>query len=200
VKYFINCGDVFHRNIVNQELVADIQRVCQKLQDNKIETYFIVGNHDEIAQKGRTNSLTTIKTVSNWDYINVIEKPTFINVGGNKYFFFCPHTSRSKHDGIAPDELVLKVWKEADKSIEEVIVFTHAEVKGAVSGAENIMLANKSFTIPIKLINDERIKKVFCGHIHKYQEIGNKVVIIGAPVYVDASEVNDKKGVLIYNF
>jgi DNA repair exonuclease SbcCD nuclease subunit len=46
----------------------------------------------------------------------------------------------------------------------------------------------------------ERFKKVFCGHIHKYEKISDNLTIVGSPLHKDLSDEGQDKGYLIYDF
>jgi len=197
VGYFIHCGDVYHRNVItHQKRVKEFIKLCNKLEKAEIFSFFLVGNHDEISRKEETHSLCVAQEVQ-YEFVRIIDEPTFIPTQ-TCHFFFVPHVSEAKHNGQKPADVTLEKWQERDKNRQH-IVFAHTEIEGAVAGTENTMLANHGFTLPKAIINDKNVVKVFCGHIHKHQDIG-KTTIVGAPVYVDASEVNDKKGVILYEY
>jgi DNA repair exonuclease SbcCD nuclease subunit len=201
VDYFIHCGDVYHRNVItHQKRVKEFITLCNTLDDAKIQSFFLVGNHDEISRKDEeeehNHTLSVVQEIL-YEYVCIVDEPGILPTRTCD-FFFVPHISEAKYDGQKPADVTLAKWQERDKN-KQIIVFAHTEIEGAVAGTEDTMLANHGFTLPRAIINDKNVVKVFCGHIHKHQDIG-KVTIVGAPVYVDASEVNDKKGVILYEY
>lgn len=192
---FVHCGDVYHRNVItHQKRVKQFTKLCYKLEDAKIQSFFLVGNHDEISRKDEEHSMCATQE-TRFEHVTIVDKPSFFESKAID-FFFVPHISESKYEGKKPAAVTLEKWQERNDE-KKIIVFAHTEIEGAVAGTEEMMMANKGFTLPKEIIQDKNVQKVFCGHIHKHQDIG-KVTIVGAPVYVDASEVNDKKGVILY--
>jgi len=52
--------------------------------------------------------------------------------------------------------------------------------------------------IPFDVQPEEFGCRVFCGHIHRYEDMGN-LVIIGSPLHRDLEDVGQDKGFLVYD-
>lgn len=199
VDYFIHAGDVYHKNIINQELVTDMIKICNRLENSKIlRSFFLVGNHDDISREDKKHALLPLSKIM-YNNIDIVDCIRFFDIScpeWNKRFIFIPHLCKAKSKGIPEEVVKTEVLKLLDR---DSIIFFHGIIEGAKSGTEEMMLSNKSFGLPNEIINHQLVKRVFSGHIHKPQDVGSKITIIGAPVYVDASEAKDEKGVIIYN-
>lgn len=158
-------GDLFHNRSAIKIIIYDaVFRFFQNRTD--IETFLIVGNHDQNTKDGSIHSLRPFKELTN---VTVVDKPiTIQNV------FFYPYSEDSTP----------KIFIPAD------FFMGHIGVEGATIGASNFLFGEN---ISPKLLKDYR--ECFIGHIHKHQQLGN-IHIPGSPLQHTFGERDDKKGYL----
>jgi DNA repair exonuclease SbcCD nuclease subunit len=140
--------------------------------------YFITGNHD-IYKKYDTdvNSIIAFKFIPN---VRIYEKPIIVTNGDSK--------------------ILILPWI-GNKDTEENYVrankfdyiFAHADINGfKYDNGREIKAAGANF------IKFKNIKKLFSGHIHKRQEIGN-FIYIGSPYHTKRSDIGNQKGIYLFN-
>ena len=142
-----------------------------------IPIYFITGNHD-IYKKYDTdvNSIVAFKYIPN---VTVFEKPLIITNNDSK--------------------ILILPWignKETEENYVRAnkfdYIFAHADITGFKydNGRDIKLSAN--------FLKFKTIKKLFSGHIHKRQELGN-FIYIGSPYHTKRSDIGNEKGVYLFN-
>lgn len=201
-RLFIN-GDVFEeKNPTALYYKMFIERL-KKLDENKVETHIISGNHDK-----SMSGISAITPVSkmNFNYIFVYDDIESKIIGDINYIFV-PHITKGQI-GLKDNEDVMEKIHNyiKDKLLECIdnkktnIVMSHIHYKGAVTGAEDRNIKGGINFFPS--VNTRKIKYVFLGHIHKYQiiEMNNTTIYYtGSIVRNDFSECDEKKVFLIFD-
>jgi len=143
-----------------------------------LPVYFMTGNHD-IYKKYNTdvNSIVTFRYIPN---VYVFEKPVVITNGDSK--------------------ILVLPWIGNGETEESYVrankfdyVFAHAEISGfKYDNGRDIGNVRANFS------KFKNIKKLFSGHIHKRQEIGN-IIYIGSPYHTKRSDIGNVKGIYTFN-
>lgn len=143
-----------------------------------LPVHFLTGNHD-IYKKYDTdvNSIAAFKYIPN---VTVYQRPTVI-------------TNEDSRILILP-------WI-GNKEVEESYVrankfdyiFAHADINGFMyDNGREIKTAGTDFR------KFKSVKRLFSGHIHKRQELGN-FIYIGSPYHTKRSDIGNTKGLYIFN-
>jgi DNA repair exonuclease SbcCD nuclease subunit len=144
-----------------------------------LPVYFLTGNHD-VYKKYDTdvNSIVAFRYIPN---VFIYEKPAIITNGTSK--------------------ILILPWID-DKNIEENYVrankcdyvFTHVNLAGfKFDNGKDIRAA---FAADFTQFNN--IKRLFSGHIHKRQEMGN-FIYLGSPYHTKRSDIGNIKGLYLFD-
>lgn len=178
----IHSGDVFHRNIPTPTEEVVVLKELQKLEDAKIPTWIINGNHDYNYSSGRSHATGVLKA-SPWKYIKVYDDPEVQkDIDGIQFHFVpYPHTPRVLNNDVC-----------------RKVVVCHAHFAGAKVGAEEFLIAGG---VP-ETQGLEGADLVISGHIHKQQEIDKgsyKIVYVGSMERGDFAERDEPKGFMLFD-
>lgn len=185
IPYIIFAGDLFHDrhriNIFAYNKTYDILKKYAK----KIESYYLVGNHDMFYKSSR--NVNSLKPFS--ELINVVDNTQTIDFNGIPIDFL-PYTEST------PLEELKKI-----KSKKSKILIGHMSVSGAILNStwgtrykEDDLVEDISET-PIKPLSG--YQRVFLGHFHARQQVSKNIEYIGSPLQLSFGEAMDKKGFLI---
>lgn len=199
-------GDIFNFKRPTPLYYSMFFQRLMKLEKNKIKTYLLLGNHD--ASNSSKSSLEPVKRMGLVN-IHVIDSISNYREGVDKTnYIFIPHLTKNEiRKEIGTDEMNDDVvhnylkQKINEKLIgNNNIIFGHLHYKGATQSSEEIIIQGGINFFPD--IDKKRIKKVFLGHIHKFQilKYGNtQIVYIGSIVRCDFGERKDPKGFVVYD-
>lgn len=156
------------------------------------EIHILVGNHE---RSGTVTALDFLKKV-NKNKWHVYDQPTAIKLEANQYMMMIPYMTPAllgvdtKEAGV---EYIKNFYKELDDFNGEVAVtFAHHAVDGSKIRGIPIALANE-----IVIPSDISAKKIFAGHIHEKQLLGDHVIMTGS---IFTNEVGEHtKSVWIYD-
>ena len=146
-----------------------------------IKAYAIPGNHDCI------NYQTNIfpNWVSNlwsdrFENLIVVERPSLFRIGGLKWKIF--------------------PWMPDMEEFRRELVDTDAEVIVGHMDAQGFKYGQSSPTCLTGLgsLETKRFKRVFLGHFHLQQTIGN-ISYVGSPYPLNASDIDSKRGYMVYD-
>jgi calcineurin-like phosphoesterase family protein len=143
-----------------------------------LPVYFMTGNHD-IYKKYDTdvNSIVAFKYIPN---VTVYEKPLIITNNETKILLL-PWIGNGETE---------ENYARANKFD---YMFAHADINGfKYDNGREIKNSSANFS------KFRSIKKLFSGHIHKRQEIGN-MIYIGSPYHTKRSDIGNTKGIYIFN-
>jgi DNA repair protein SbcD/Mre11 len=178
---FIMGGDVFHtsRPTVEQQLI--FLHICYKLEQLKIPSRFIVGNHDWSAIRTCGHALALFKQLEGFEYVKIYDQTTHEIINDVDFCFYPYHADAPKWPKDAPRMRML---------------VCHSHLQGAVVGAE-----------PFEINDDAAFKykglpvdAVLAGHFHKPQLLSKSKPLAlypGSIQPVDFSERHDTKGVVL---
>jgi DNA repair exonuclease SbcCD nuclease subunit len=172
-------GDLFHtHSVIRLEVLEFWDKWLQVFRD-KVHTIVLVGNHDQTGDynKSSSHSLTVFKRLQN-ENLRIIDAPTQIGVFG-----YLPYIHGESEFNDAAQNLFDSGAK---------ILVCHTEFSG--SQYDNGFYSPHGFN-PDNIPFDT----IISGHIHKEQIIaGGKVDYPGTPKWDTASDVNEQKGIWLY--
>lgn len=176
----VHLGDVYdNRSSINIKVLNSVVNIFTEL-GKILPVHVLIGNHDMWAMSDtEINSTVSIKHIPN---VNLYTKPTVIQCG-QKSVLMNPWT----HGKTAEME-VLQRYK-AD------YLFTHSDLKGARTQIYPTRPHNRNI---LELKDFKSFKRVYSGHIHINQTIGN-FTFVGSPYHLDRNDIGDKKGIYIFN-
>jgi len=176
----LHLGDVFdNRTSINLNVMNVAYKIFEEIS-KIIPVHIIVGNHDIYNKKtNEINSLLVFKNIKN---IHIYETPTVIKLG-NKF------------------SALLMPWVENVEDFnnflenplyESDFLFCHTDI--------NNLKFNKNSIIENGINQKElyKFKRVFSGHIHWGQKIGN-IHMIGNPYELTRSDGDNIKKIVIYD-
>jgi hypothetical protein len=178
----IHLGDMFDsRQSLNHKVsnlgVRIIDEISKIFKDG---SYFLIGNHDAFNKSSNDiNSLKPFKWTPN---ITIIEEPEILSINKLK--------------------ILLMSWRKDHHADKECIqahrnkvnyVMCHTDIKG--------LKFNKFSDVEEGCEVDEfkEFKKVYSGHIHYSQKIGN-VYMLGCPYQLTRSDSGNSKGIVLLDF
>ena len=197
VSAFIVAGDLTNVNQPSQIHYADLLPLFKKLSDNGIVTYIIPGNHDAINTIPGMNSLRSVDKAA-LPNVYVLNKVKVVQHEGMDLVFL-PHINKCEYSALkkgAEAELMLSKIKEAyGGKIPKTpkVVVGHAQVPGAVSGAERLIMRGGEQDYALKLPG---VVAYFFGHIHLPQDLvidSIPAFYMGSTQAIDFGERNDVK-------
>lgn len=175
----IHCGDVFDsRSTIGIFTLNYAIDIFKKLSDI-IPIIVLVGNHDSATK--HSNDIHSLKFLDFINNIDVIESPLSVHIDNSKILFMpWMSTKESEIDCI-------------NKNSDCNILFSHMNVAG--------MNFNRHVIVKDGIDNDniKSFKRVFSGHLH-YRQEKNNVIIVGSPYQLDRGDLNNDKGVYLYDF
>ena len=172
----IQLGDIFeNRQVVNLKINSYVVDLFERL-GKILPVLLIAGNHD-IYYK-RTNDVTSLDSLRFIPNVKVIKDEELLNIGG-KQCLLMPWRHSPEHEAET-----LKKYPVAD------FVFCHSEMQGVLLNAK---VKQEEGTKVSKFKNYTR---VYSGHIHFSQNIGN-VVMVGNAYQMTRSDIGNPKGVYL---
>jgi len=189
------------RNVKNILFLGDLFQDRQKIQilpyhktyemflkySEHVNVYILVGNHDMwLANDCEISSVYPFKAIKN---VTVIDKPTTLNIGGFS-FDFLPYTNNPLES--------LKEFKKPSK-----ILLGHISIDGAKLNSHYKRIAEVSVECEgdIQKIDSEKFskwEKVYLGHFHIAQQIGN-IEYVGSPLELNFAEAFQEKHIILLN-
>lgn len=172
----IQLGDIFeNRQIVNLKINSYVVSLFERL-GKILPVILIAGNHDIYFK--RTNEVTSLDSLRFIPGINVVKDDELIEIG-NKSCLLMPWRHSPEHESET-----LKKYPNAD------YVFCHSEMQGVLLNAK---VKQEEGT---KVSKFKNYKRVYSGHIHFSQKIGN-VVMVGNAYQMTRSDIGNAKGVYL---
>lgn len=172
-------GDLFHTHsqVPTQALSLAHNAFWWFKHKFKLNTTFLVGNHDMVDKAGRIHAIGWLR-----EYGNVIEEQTTFTIGNQK-FHALPYTE---------DETKLNEF--LSETPNGAIILMHQGVAGIPMGSGfviNEML--NSEMIP------EQCKHAFTGHYHTHKKVHDKLTIVGSMTQLTWADVGDARGWVVYD-
>lgn len=177
-----NGGDTFNvRGLIRTSCIDVLNRHYTKWANEGLHQIINVGNHD---QEDRDGEIHPMRVFHDWKkdvFWKVVDSPMYLELKGTlKRSLFCPYM---KLDRIA--ELV-ETTHDADLDLY---------VHWGFLGAQMNDFKKDTTGVPIDWV--KKFRNVFSGHYHLRSKIEN-VHYIGSPFQQNFNEMNQEKGMLIY--
>ena len=88
---------------------------------------------------------------------------------------------------------------EAEAQLGPTVGLIHGSVEGAVYNQNTSIFRGSDLPLPKTWFLDSRLDYTAAGHIHRYQVVADlpPIVYAGSPNYIDWSEENDEKGIVL---
>lgn len=177
----VNGGDTFNtRGVIKTHCFDVLVRHYKRWADEGINQVIIVGNHD---QEDRDGEIHPMRCFHDWKkdvYWKVVDSPMYLEAQGIlKRSLFCPYMKSDK------------IKEMLDTTDADMDLFVHWGILGAQ------MNDFKKDTTGIPIAWMKKFRNVFSGHYHLRSEIEN-AHYIGSPFQQNFNEMNQKKGMLIY--
>lgn len=173
-------GDVFHiRYRVSVRLLNALRDELMNWMQRGLTVTIIPGNHDQINVAGR-NALEVLGDVIG---VDVYTEPTWDSHG-----LWFPYRKPELVEAQLKDALSRKPSPEHPN-----VLFTHLGIYGAWMNdgwQDKVGLPPGLFEV---------FDFVICGHYHKHQYVGRKLVYVGSPYQTRADEAGQVKGYGIWN-
>jgi DNA repair exonuclease SbcCD nuclease subunit len=202
IPMFVHCGDLYTTNNPTTQAIGYSINNFKRLQDAEVMSYVLVGNHDVISQFGKVSALEPLRACG-YEFVKVIDLPKIEKINKKVYFMFMPHVSKSRVVANGYSNLE-DFW---ERSVQDmfsqvpdgcfIYVFAHHNISGAVSGSESWMIRGDEQSIPNSIFENDKVRAVFNGHIHKPQAFRKgktTVVIVGSIECMNMGERNERKG------
>lgn len=190
INQILVLGDFFHDRVnVNIEVGSAAISFLQEAKSDKYnqEWFVFPGNHDMFLKNSwDSNSLKFLG-----DNVTLIEKPGLTTIrdkyGALTRFWIIPF--------IHYENVYMKVLKAIeDKFKDGDILLTHIGTTDAIS---NVCFLCKHWS----LVNfaESKFKRVFSGHFHTYQQVGENMWFVGSPIPFNHDEGLVDHGFLVYD-
>lgn len=179
-------------------------------QFSRINTIMITGNHDLPRTSGETDALTPLQWSHN---ITISRKPEILTtLGLNIITLPYPNKARlmanEEYKNLSTNEInqvihdmLIDKLRVMDAQLDHTkpsILLGHLSLAESVAGSESMMMLGRDICISINEI-PESIDACFFGHIHKPQQLTDRIYVIGSPESVDFGEESDQKRWLSYD-
>jgi exonuclease SbcD len=174
-------GDVFDRKkpdaIVRREFIKRMKR----LQEAKINTIVLMGNHDNVRAFDNEHCLAGEKLLTN-KHLYIVDRCGKIDFPQYALSIVTMPSDQVKYDLVSNLEY------------DNAIVVGHFTIRGAKK--DNHTFAGNEY-ISKKYFNDARIRYVAMGHIHQSQRISKKIAYSGSLNRIDFGDEYSQKGFII---
>lgn len=163
VDYVVNLGDFFDKPTLSPIEITALNEI--KWYDS-CEHYVLVGNHEMWSHDLKVSSahLFELLPKSRW---TVIDEYAVYQLADKTFIGFIPYTLEPYV------EEVEKKLEDIDVSSEDLILFSHNDLKGVQMGG---IISNQGFSVET-LDNNCRI--CFNGHLHNGMKVSDKVINVG---------------------
>lgn len=147
------------------------------LGSGQIHAVIVAGNHDVVDDARVHTCLGSLDRAVL--HTKIVTQPQMVVVAPNVWGLFLPWQSRAHGDfDVVASYRKLCTDNRLDDDAK-ILVFCHKDIPGAVPGTEGDLPRLGSQMLPQEIIDDERVVRVFAGHIHTPGTIG-KVEIVGS--------------------
>jgi len=210
-------GDIFNNNSPSEKTISSFFTVLNKIKQNELDTYIIVGNHESVADPVRLSCLSFIKKAKvGYPTIKLIDDIASLKITtndcGDLHFTFLPHITKAVLESnhrkmrfleITDTQTYIETKCRAIVKrigIGQHYVFSHLNVRGAHPGSEENLLRKSEAYLPkcfVTEIEGVNLPTIIQGHLHTRAKIGN-INIIGNPLYCGFGETSEKYYAVIH--
>lgn len=165
-------GDIFDTPYVSHSVVSRFMDYLSLMNLNGNRHYILCGNHDGEPGTKKGSPLEEIRASG---LASVLFEPMVFND-----WVFLPYTSQK----------VISDFCQDLSKFDGKTVFTHMDIADVIPGIESEIGRGSPCLLPNGVI--QRAKKVWAGHIHKPQDIGN-LTVVGSVIKLKISELEDRR-------
>lgn len=197
---FVDLGDLFDRTRPSPDAYALAARYVLRLGELLgHRAYVLAGNHDK-PTRGHANALAPLEELEGVGVQVVVGPYLDVYPSQGTTLAFLPYVTdweaRQEAFGSAQELLDGFVAGLLESEARRILAFTHLEVPGARLADDDRVQRDVGTAIPGALLEDERVVRVYAGHVHKYQEL-KRVTVVGSALHVDFGEAADPKGLIV---
>lgn len=193
---FVDLGDLFDRPKPSPSAYAVALSYLRRVRRD-CRAFVLAGNHD----KPSRGIVSALEPVLNLDgFADVVVAPRVVDVDGILLIFLPFVTDwEARHVEVESAQTLLDYFVEISlkslKDGERAVAFTHLEVPGSKLADDERVQRDVGTSIPKELLEDDRVLRIYAGHVHKYQRVG-KTTVVGSALHVDFGEAADPKGMI----
>lgn len=191
----IDLGDLFDSPKPSPEAYKLAMEYMVGLSKCHTMSYVIAGNHDK-PTRGMWSALDPFEAIEDSipRFPTVVQHPWVANINDTQLAFIPFVTEfQAKQEGFkSAQELIDTFADEIDGSLP-TLAFAHLDVPGSKQNEHDSRQRDIGTHIPDRLV--DVCERVYVGHIHKYQVLGD-VTIVGSAIHIDFGESNDVKGIV----
>jgi len=173
INTIVFTGDYFHtHSSVKAEVLSVAYRFLSKLKEVKINSVFLVGNHDYGDKSGDIYSIEFFKSFG-----KVVEQPGLYG----DIFWAMSYTEDTD-----------KLKRFLEKTPKDAIILMH-------QGVSNVPINSKGFTLNEILLPSmvpSWASAAFSGHYHSHAKVTDKLWIPGSPMQLTWSDTGEQRGLL----
>lgn len=195
---FIHLGDLGHTANPSSQIHAKWVEVFNRLETLKIQSRFMLGNHDIVNRAGNPYGSLAPLAELKYAYLQPVARGRLEEWGQfpGITLMFMPYVSRANLElekKATIDEYYEYFLAEYEQEIddaENLLVFTHLNIHGAKVNDEHI-LRPVTAVVPKRLEKLGNISLIASGHIHQPQLIKSRVkhIVVGSPICTDFGDV-----------
>lgn len=208
VGLFIVAGDLYKTRHPTNTQQEEFAKRLRFLQDKKVQTLILVGNHDIMVSEGSSHTAGVIGALADQKYIRVIDKPDVYTAAGIKIALM-PYIYRQKL-GVKTNQEALKYYHDTIREMKKTLD------RSSYVGPE-IFVGHQTLEgcrMPSGYIDPEQVNEVVVpqeflqgfdfaifGHIHEHQVVCQNPTAIytGALERIDFSQADKKVGFVVYD-
>jgi len=195
---YVDLGDLFHSPRPSPETVAvAISHFATVAESQARLTAVLVGNHDKPTRGADLHALLPLVQLRRYGFPRVIDRPRAIDLDDVR-FVFLPYVRECETAGVDVQSYLDDVVAEflEVRRGTRIVAFAHLEVPGAKTSPDDVSQREIGIHVPRALLEDDRVVRVFAGHIHHYQKL-DRVTVVGSSIYVDFGEALSSKGCVL---
>ncbi len=210
-------GDAYKTRDPTPTVEREFAKRLRRLTKAGLPTVLLVGNHDVPNAEGRANALDVFGALEITG-LTVSRQPELLKLetkSGLLQVVTLPWVNPSLYLGrleqpLPPDQVEAKlledmgqVWHQllddATKTKAPTVALVHGAIEGAAYQGETSIFRGSDLPLPKTWFTAKPLLYTAVGHIHRYQVVNEQppVVYAGSPNYIDWSEWQDEKGVVL---
>jgi len=204
IDMLILAGDIYATRHPTNTQQEEFAKRLHYLQEKKVQTLILVGNHDIVVSEGSSHTAGVISALADQKYIRVIDKPDVFQVLGLNVVLM-PYVYRQKL-GVKTNEEALQYYHDTIKELQSK---TSTGLKLFV-GHQTI----ENCHMPSGYVDPEQVNEIvvpqsflkgfdfaILGHIHEHQVVSKTPTTIytGALERIDFSQADKPVGFVVYD-